>query len=324
MSGVLRSLATGFDRVAARPYLILPPLALDLFLWLGPRLHLGRAFETMAATLAAPAGGPSELADQVSVLQEALRTLGTQFNLFSALSSFPIGVPSLMASTMPAKTPLGQPRFWSITDPGAILGIWVGLTILGLGLAAGYHRAVSGATAPQPASDGLAVWLRVLAMAGIAYLILAVVGFASVLAGSMVSLVVPFLGPGIVFLGFTLLFWAAVYLAFTPHGLVRSGLGLARAMRESVELVRRNLFPTVVFLTTLVLISWIAGYVWELPSADSWFASLAVLGHAFVSAMLLAASYIYYAGRRATLLATAPPETPADNSTTDRRDARGA
>jgi len=35
--GILASLAAGFDRIAARPALILPPLLLDLFLWLGPR-----------------------------------------------------------------------------------------------------------------------------------------------------------------------------------------------------------------------------------------------------------------------------------------------
>ena len=35
--------------------------------------------------------------------------------------------------------------------------------------------------------------------------------------------------------------------------------------------------------------------VWAMPAEDSWFCLLAVLGHAFVSATLIAASYTFYA-----------------------------
>jgi hypothetical protein len=42
----------------------------------------------------------------------------------------------------------------------------------------------------------------------------------------------------------------------------------------------------------------LAGLVWLLPDPGDWFAGLAVLGHAFVSAVLVAASYAFYAGRR--------------------------
>jgi hypothetical protein len=322
--GVLRALASGFDRVAARPYLILPALVLDLFLWLGPRLQLKELFDLLAATLRTPAGTSAELANQISLVQESLITLGERFNLFSTLATFPIGLPSLMASTLPAESPLGEPAVVAMTDPAAIAGIWLSLTILGLGVAALYHGAVSSAAAPDaPSTAGWIVWLRVLVMAGLAYLALAGVGFTSLLAASIVSLIVPFLGPGVAFLGFTLLFWVAVYLAFTPHGLVRYGLGLVRAMRESVELVRRNLMATVGLLALLLAISWIGGYVWELPPSESWLTSLAIVGHAFVSAMLLAASYIFYVGRREAMLAVIQPTTSADKVSADRRNASG-
>lgn len=323
--GVLRALVSGFDRVSARPYLILPALVLDFFLWLGPRLHLKGIFDVLAATLQTPAGASPELADQVAMVQESLLTMGERFNLLSTLATFPIGLPSLMASTMPAGSPLGEPAQIAVTAPGAIAGIWLGLTILGLGVAALYHGAVSAAAAPDaPPTAGVVVWVRVLGMAGLAYLALALVGFASLAAASVVALVIPILGPGVAFLGFTVLFWVAVYLAFTPHGLIRNGLGLARAMRESVELVRRNLLSTVGLLTLLLLISWIGGYIWELPTADSWFTSLAILGHAFVSAMLLAASYIFYVGRREAMLAAAQPALSAEKGSADRRDPSGA
>lgn len=319
----MRVLASGFDRVAARPYLILPALVLDLFLWLGPRLQLQDLFDMLAATLRTPVGASADLANQISLVQESLVAVGHRFNLFSGLATFPIGLPSLIASTMPAMSPLGEPTVIAVTDPAAIAGIWLSLTVLGLGVAALYHGAVSAAAAPDaPSPVGWIVWLRVLGMAGLAYLALVVVGFASLVGASIVSLIIPFLGPGVAFLGFTILFWVAVYLSFTPHGLVRNGLGLVRAMRESVELVRKNLLSTVGLLTLLLLISWIGGYVWELPPSDSWFTSLAIVGHAFVSATLLAASYIFYVGRRETMLAVAQP-TSTDKVPVDRRNARG-
>ena len=38
--GMIASLARGFDSVATHVQVILPPVLLDLFLWLGPRLQL--------------------------------------------------------------------------------------------------------------------------------------------------------------------------------------------------------------------------------------------------------------------------------------------
>ncbi len=322
--GVLDSLASGFDRIASRPYLILPPLLLDLFLWFGPRLNLATVFNAVAASLFAPASAPPELAQQVTLAKEMIETLGTEFNLFSALSTFPIGVPSLMATTMPVTSPEGVPATIPLTNPVTILLTWLGLTVVGLGMAAFYHVVLSRAAAPAaPVGRDLTLWPRVLAMAGVAFLGIGAIVLISLLAASLVALITPFLGTGVAFLGFTLLFWLFVYLIFTPHGLVRYRLGLSRAMRESVRIVRSSFFATVGFLTTILLVSWLTDLVWQLPQAASWFSALAVLGHAFVSAMLLVASYIFYVGRREAMLATEHP-APADQPALDRRDPRGA
>jgi hypothetical protein len=69
-------------------------------------------------------------------------------------------------------------------------------------------------------------------------------------------------------------------------------------MIDSINLVRWNLMSTVGFLTVLAVISWLTGEVWRLPEDTSWFSGLAVLGHAFVSATLIAGSFAFYRGRR--------------------------
>ena len=43
--GVVGSLRAGFDAIASNLTVILLPLVLDLFLWLGPRLHIDRLFQ---------------------------------------------------------------------------------------------------------------------------------------------------------------------------------------------------------------------------------------------------------------------------------------
>ena len=60
--GVVGSLKAGFDVIASNISVILLPLALDLFLWLGPRLRVDRIFQSLfdeMARYAAFSGLPS-------------------------------------------------------------------------------------------------------------------------------------------------------------------------------------------------------------------------------------------------------------------------
>jgi hypothetical protein len=68
-------------------------------------------------------------------------------------------------------------------------------------------------------------------------------------------------------------------------------------MRESVALVRGNLFGAVGFLSLAFLISYLTSLLWQMPGDTSWLNVLGVFGHAVVSATLLAASYAFYQGR---------------------------
>jgi hypothetical protein len=318
-------ITTAFDRMTSRPYLILPALALDLFLWFGPRLNLATVFNALAASLASTGSGAVELSEQIAMAKEMLTKFGEQFNLFSALSTFPIGVPSLMAATMPMTSPLGEPRVVPLSDPSIILLTWTVLTVIGLGLASLYHLAAARVAAPtSPVGRTWGIWFRVLAMAAACYVGLAALIAVSLLAASLVTLITPFLGTGVAFLGFTIVFWLAVYLVFTPHGLIRYRLGLLRSMRESVRIVRADFFAVVGLLSTLVILSWVTNLAWQLPPADSWFTALAVVGHAFISAMVLVASYVFYVGRREALVAADHPAPIFDEAPADGRDTRGA
>mgnify|MGYP001768540174 CR=1 FL=1 len=108
--GVWGALARGFDRVAAQPLLLVPPVLLDLFFWFGPHLTVPAIARQILQWLALPPGAEPSLVDQVKSMREIAVELGSRFNLLTALSSFPVGIPSLMAARLPVATPLGAPQ----------------------------------------------------------------------------------------------------------------------------------------------------------------------------------------------------------------------
>lgn len=53
--GAIDALSAGFELVLRRPWILLVPLALDLFLWLGPQIQAKPVFEQMLRVLFAAA-----------------------------------------------------------------------------------------------------------------------------------------------------------------------------------------------------------------------------------------------------------------------------
>ena len=246
----------------------------------------------------------SATAEQLAEFKKALEVLAERFNLFSALSSLPTGIPSLMAARMPLDSPMGPAGVIEVQHPLPATFVWIGLTALGLGLGALFQVGVARQLAPQAElPSGWAVWVRFILFALVVYGGLTLITAGSLILATLATLILPIIGIGVAFLALSFTFWLAIYLAFTPHGIVRYRLGVLKAMTESVLLVRVNLLAAVGFLGVAFGLSWLANQVWILPEETSWLSLLAVVGHAFVSATLLAASFAFYQGRREWLMA---------------------
>lgn len=304
-NGVLTAFVTGFDRVAAKPLLLLPPLLLDLLLWLGPKVSIAPFIERVAAQLIPPAAADQALQEQILAFQEGLELLATRFNLLGALSSLPVGVPSLMAGMSPEGAPVAYFQSWRLSAPENILVMWLLLTAIGLGFGAVYHRLLARAAAPEAELPStLWAWGRMVLAALLLYGGLLVLTAVAFLIAGLAALLLPLLGIGVSFVAISLLFWLLVYLIFTPHGIIRYRLGVVRAMLESALLVRWNFMATVGFLGVAVLISWVTNMVWGLAAGGSWYGLLSIVGHAFISGMLITSSYAYYQDRREWLIRT--------------------
>ncbi len=316
---VLAALVAGFDRVASKPVLILPILALDLILWLGPRLGITSLIPEGIAWLGFPAGSDPLLVEEIRVIEQVLAIFRERYNILSALSVFPAGMPfnmliasgslpaglpSLMAGRFPVITPLGEPIVHLIGNPLVATVIWLGVTVVGLGLGTSYHRLLAWQTMPGvELGSGWKSWWRMLILYALAYCGGIVVLIMSALLASIASLFIPLLGAVILFVGMSALFWTAVYFAFTAHGIVGYQFGVLKAITESVYVVRANLLSTVGFLFSAFAITWFTTTeIWTLPGDASWYNLLAFIGFAFVCTTLLAASYVFYQERRVWLV----------------------
>jgi hypothetical protein len=114
--------------------------------------------------------------------------------------------------------------------------------------------------------------------------------------------IVPLLGFLAWMLGVGIASYVALHLLFVVHGILLGERGLLQATWESIVLIHTQ-FPAVVGLVVLVLVIYAGlGFVWSLPSGESWLLSVGILGNACIATGLIAATFVFYQERIGQLL----------------------
>src|ERR1051325_11178522 len=150
--GVIASLQAGFNIVSNRIGLILLPLVVDIFLWLGPRMSIGTWYGKFYAdwiTLLKQNSFPSTDLSLYTENGPMILDFFNKINWFGWIHTLPIGIPTLMLTipdSFPVKTPLGIQTVVQLPSFLIILGVFLSLTVLGW-LAGGlYFQIVAGAS----------------------------------------------------------------------------------------------------------------------------------------------------------------------------------
>lgn len=314
---IIQSLLNGFNAVATHIYLIALPLALDLLLWFGPHLRvdalLAPGLKEFISLM--QSNGSADMRATVDGMGTLWQSFLNQYNLVTATSTFPVGVPSLFAGLMPVNNPLGAPLQVEIGSLGEFLLAFVVLTLLGFLVGSLYFSLIARATGQalsaqgpdqlmlsrltpeQPAfSLGTLGWqtLQVLVLLVLLLVILLVILVPTTLISLVLSLISPFIAQIVLLLvSFTAL-WLMVPLVFSPHGIFLYGQTALHAMGNSARVVRMMLPGTGMFLVACIIINQGLGMLWAIPPSGSWMALVGVLGHAFIITALLSASFVYY------------------------------
>ncbi len=293
---LIDALVTGFEIVAGHVVLILFPVALDLWLWLGPHLSLRRLVALLLAQMPPLTGQESAaMREMIQAGREVWQAFGARFNLLTALRTIPIGIPSLMAGKQPTTTPWGAP-LWVDVHPALVGVVLVLATGLGWLLGALYFglvaQQVNGSTS-RPAE-----WLRwgvhSLLLCGIWLLVLLLIGSPFFFCISALALISPAVASVAMLLFTLLVLWLLFPMFFSPHGIFLLHRPAWRSLGDGLRLAR--LLAGRVTLFVLVAFVLYAGLnrLWTVPDGDSWWLLVGILGHGYIATSLLAASFVYY------------------------------
>jgi len=291
--GLVSSVARGFDAVASHFLVILPPLLLDLFLWLGPRWRLTTFIQSLLDLSQGYLPASVSAAD-VEATQKVWQQIAADFNLFAALRTFPVGTPSLLAIQMPRQNPLGTPSaFESVTLPG-FLGWTFVLVLAGWLVGALYYYWVAGISIQvENRSLGKSL-VHTLILSVFWMILLVLVGFPAFTLIGALSLASQEIAQVVMFFGAMTLTWLVMPVFFSAHGIFTFQLDALRSILNSLRMVRFTLPNIALFLLAFVVINQGLNFLWTTPAQDSWWLLVGIGGHAFVSTALLAASFIYY------------------------------
>jgi len=297
---MIPSIVEGFNAVAGHVYIILFPICLDLLLWLGPLVRVKNYLLPLmleAARVSSAAYG-EEAAGFVESTQEIWSDLLNRFNLLFSLRTFPVGVPSLMINYVNGTTPFGDPFTIEMASGNTILVRLLVFLATGLFLGTVYFALTASAAKGigQPLNlnlilkqIGQSLFLSLILLTAFTLLALPV----SCLLSS-VLLVIPSLGTFPFLLIGMISVWVLLPLVFSPHGIFSGELKAAKSIVTSIRLVRPLMSTTGLFFILLILLGYGLDVLWTTPEADSWMMLVGIIGHAFISTGLLAASFIYY------------------------------
>lgn len=304
--GIIGSLRVGFDVVSSHVWLILLPILLDSFLWLGMRISAGDLYSTAVTGVLEALKTRPLPADEVKQLLNSVEIFG-RFNWMSWIRTFPVGIPSLEAFTIPAHEMGTNPfsvravieldSIWSLLGWSALLTVagWIGGSM--------YFRWVSMAVLGSEEA-GISI-LRAI----IQTFVISVVWTICLLAVLIpVSLVVSLAGlfsvtlaNGLFFVILLLSYWLVVPFFFMPHGIFARKQNAFHSLYASVRLTRFTLPTSGLFVFAAFLLTRGLNFLWSVPENYSWMKLVGISGHAFISTTLLAASFVYYRDMNAWL-----------------------
>lgn len=297
--GVLDTLVGGFELIWLNPWILLVPIALDVFLWIGPHVSARPVFQRFVTllTLLTPSNAPTETVENLNLLKQTLQTAGDSMNVLGILAT---GMPSVIGF-QPSTEIVARAQF-VIGDPLMLGGVVV-LALLGAVLIVGIYLEL---TARPIRRDVMPVsffarWLcacvNLIVLALLVIVGLSVLMFpTSVIAGTL-SIANQALGAFLLLAGMTLMFWALLYLAFAVPAIFVSGVNAFQAIVNSIRVFRFDFWSAARLVLVVYLLRSGFTIIWEFFQTNLWGVLFVVIANAFLSSALIAAEMIFYKDR---------------------------
>ena len=305
---MIDSLSAGYRFLGRRVELILIPVVLDLWLWLGPRLSVRPLFEAMARFYERTAdveGFPEDMASMAGQVSQMLTDVGQNSNLMESLVSRSLlHVPSLLVTI----GSVSGDWVFEIGNPFVAGGLFTGLSIVGLLIGVLYMNLLArllplgGASKPATAAElgkqVLRQWVRVMLFI-LALMVLLLVGALPVMMGSvLLAFVSPALSSILAFVYAGAVLVVLFYLYFVTAAIVMDDLPVHKAVAQSFLVVRNDFLATLLFilLTTVIAVGF-ALIMRQLTELSSVGVAFSILVNAYLGSGLVLALFVFYRTR---------------------------
>jgi hypothetical protein len=309
------TISQGYTAINRRPWLLIVPILLNLFLLYGVQVSLGPLIMEYAAvmqTFGSTAPADAEF-DQL-LFDAAHSDVRLQLAFFNCIPTYatyvfyPIGL-----SCNPTGLSIIQPAATLLTNQqGGVLRLSNGFeALLALLLINAIALPLSAAFLTQLAEavrdDRAALVVR---LRRIGHASLSILGYVALIGGLGLILGLPFLfltallvevNPALASLAGSLIlivgFWIGVYTGFTREAIVVSGIGPLRAIHASFNIVRQNFWSTLTFLTLSIVITIGAGLIWQALATTTVGLLVSIAASAYIGSGLWAARMAFYRER---------------------------
>ena len=292
---MINAIKAGMDVISSHLAVLILPLALDAMLWFGPRLSVQKILTSFFDQVVA-----LNLQNNIQVTELLANREGfieklSQFNLFSILRTFPIGVPSLVSGNLTVENPLGPQSVMEVGSLFSLFGWFTLLTFIGWILGGLYFNWVSDIIGSRESRQGAGrallqtllfslVFIAVTLMIGIPLMFL--LGLLGLVSSAVLEIVIFILALASA--------WVIVPIFFSPLGIYVRGQNVFRSIYTSFRMARFTLPTSSMFVLAVFVTSQGLNYLWAVPEDNSWMGLVGIAGHAFITTALLAASFIYY------------------------------
>ena len=311
--GVIDTLTAGYSVVNRSPWVLLIPILLDVFLWLGPQVSLAPVVDRTIASIAVPSEWPADSGRTFDQLRRGVMDTMDAFNVLALLSG-----PSLVSVPSVAIVTGGRGTLHWVDDARTALGALAGSMLGGLLLGSLYRSWLARQVIGQfPSADRMIG--ESLTACGRAFgLMLVMLGVAllfgiplAIVLGSAAAVSRDLLSMGMFIVSIAVMA-VVLYLAFALDAVFVSRVGPLQAVKNSVAVVRASFWATVMLLSLVLVILMGMSRVWELlASVAPWGMYLGILGNAYVATGLLAASMAFYRDRYVRLSAARAGASPS-------------
>lgn len=299
LPGVVDTIGLGYETLALRPHLILPPVVLDLYLWLGVNVTSRPLLLKLGDWLRGDPVGADGLASTIE--SRGVANVQEVIVLWLPTVRVPTFISALSAETsyrLEGWRPAVVLPWWGVLATALIL------LILALVIGAEYFMAMAAVTTsrePSPLKRPFRKTLR--GSVRLAGWFAAVVTLASFIVWPVVGagLLLSYLGAGVSgWLYFSLLFplsWGFMFFFFSVQAMFVDQIGPIAALRSSYLVVRSDFWQAFGLVIAYFLVVWGFPQVWRVFITQPLGLIIAIIGHAAICTGMIAATMVFYRDR---------------------------